>query len=111
MRSSDRTSLENAIRTRIRRLDIILDDGQQDNAYGDGQQQDESERLDKLNHAPVDAALMELARNERARLRSNLDWINEDDAGFCEECGCDIPIQRLLAVPTTRRCVKCAGKE
>lgn len=109
MREIDKTSLENAIRTRIRRLDIILDAGNPHAHAEHEQRQDESARLDNLSHAPVDAALMELAKKERARLKENLDWINEVDAGSCEECGCDIPIQRLLAVPTTRRCIKCAS--
>lgn len=111
MRNSDRMSLENAIKTRIRRLDIILDAEKSESAYEQNQQHDESVRLDKLNHAPVDAALMDLAKLERVRLKDNLNWINEDEAGICEECGCEIPIQRMLAVPTTRRCVKCAVKE
>jgi DnaK suppressor protein len=110
MRDSDRVSLENAIRTRIKRLNIILDSLNRDVSDKRDQQYDESVRLDNLNHAPVDTALVEQARLERARLKDNLGWINEDDAGLCELCGCVIPIQRLLAVPTTRRCVKCAGK-
>lgn len=110
MRNSDRASLENAIKTRIRRLDIILDTDNGESVYEQSQHHDESARLDKLSHAPVNAALMDLAKLEMARLKDNLTWINEDEAGYCEDCGCEIPIQRLLAVPTTRRCVKCAGK-
>lgn len=110
MRDSDRMSLESAIRTRIKRLDIILDSVNRDASDKIDQQYDESVRLDNLNHAPVDAALVDHARLERARLKDNLGWINEIDAGLCEVCGSEIPIQRLLAVPTTRRCVKCACK-
>lgn len=108
MRDIEKFSLENAIRTRIRRLDIILDAGRNNGSFEQGQENDESVRLDKLSHAPVDSALMDLAQRERARLKDNLDWVHEVDAGTCEGCGCEIPIQRLLAVPTTRRCVKCA---
>ena len=111
MREIDKISLEHVIRTRIRRLDIILDTGKHDSAYEQEQQHDESARLDNLNNASVDSALMKLAEIERARLKNNLDWINEVDAGICDECGCAIPIQRLLAVPTTRLCIKCAAGE
>lgn len=111
MDNSEKLCLENAIRTRIKRLDIILDGEIHNPAYKQDQQHDESVRLDNFSHAPVDAALTDLAKMERERLKDNLGWIKENDAGICEECGCNIPIQRLLAVPTTRRCVKCAGKE
>jgi RNA polymerase-binding transcription factor DksA len=109
MREIDKISLEHAIRTRIRRLDIILDTGKHDSAYEQEQQHDESARLDNLNNTSMDSALMKIAEIERARLKDNLGWIDEGEAGICEECGCDIPIQRLLAVPTTRLCIKCAA--
>lgn len=30
---------------------------------------------------------------------------------ICEVCGGEIPLERLLAIVTTRRCVGCAGKD
>lgn len=45
---------------------------------------------------------------ELARLRDNLKWLESDDAGYCQQCDCEIPIARLQAMPTTRLCINCA---
>lgn len=33
--------------------------------------------------------------------------VNDNDSGHCEECGCEIPIKRLEAIPNAKYCVKC----
>lgn len=48
-------------------------------------------------------------KQELERLRSNLLWLASERGGCCAECGCDIPLPRLRAVPTTRLCVDCAS--
>jgi len=47
-----------------------------------------------------------------AELRAVLARMEGDEFGVCDDCGEDIAPQRLLAVPTTRRCIGCArGRE
>ncbi|MFP5391191.1 MAG: TraR/DksA family transcriptional regulator [Gammaproteobacteria bacterium] len=53
---------------------------------------------------------MALLGQEQGLLRDIDSAIERQRAGaanVCEECGCDIPFERLLAVPTARTCVKC----
>ncbi len=47
----------------------------------------------------------ELAQAEAAQKR-----LEASEFGTCEECGADIGIQRLLAVPYTTRCIDCQGQ-
>ena len=43
-------------------------------------------------------------------LRAAIRRIDDGSWGECVECGHEIASTRILAVPTTRLCVKCAGK-
>jgi len=36
-----------------------------------------------------------------------LQRLNEGSYGVCEDCGCAINVERLLALPFARRCIKC----
>lgn len=110
MRDTDRQILAQVITSRIQRLNLILTSGEViDKQIKKEQEYDESVRLDNLSQEPVDANLFVLAEQELNQLKANLNWLECDDAGICEECGVDIPIRRLMAVPTTRRCVNCAS--
>jgi len=109
MNNKQRNLLEKSIGSRLQRLQTIL-------AANDSHRQgdlleDESARLDNLSHIPVDEALMNIALTEKKRLQDNLQWIQTDDAGLCQQCDAEIPIQRLLTVPTTRYCVVCAKEQ
>ena len=46
---------------------------------------------------------------ERDRLRESLGRVGDDDYGVCEVCRCFIGTERLLALPSTKRCVRCAN--
>jgi RNA polymerase-binding transcription factor DksA len=45
---------------------------------------------------------------DAAALRQNLADLDDNDFGACEQCGCPIGLERLVALPATRRCVQCA---
>lgn len=109
MRDFDRNLLIDKINAKIDRLKIILKSADVIEQQSKKEMQyDESVRLDNLSQQSVDANIYILAEQELSQLKANLKWLEGEDAGMCEECGCDIPIRRLLAVPTTRRCIKCA---
>ncbi len=48
-------------------------------------------------------------KQELARLQANLVWLASDSGGCCAQCGRDIPVARLRAVPVTRLCIDCAS--
>jgi RNA polymerase-binding protein DksA len=57
---------------------------------------------------------LSLLENEEQALEeigAALDRINKGTFGMCEECGKEIPRERLKALPYARRCVACARKQ
>jgi DnaK suppressor protein len=54
------------------------------------------------------SALHDQAVRDVAALRQNLVDLDDEDFGACEQCGGPIGFDRLVALPTTRRCVHCA---
>ena len=55
---------------------------------------------------------LELRTRDRERklikkIDKTIDRIDEDDYGFCDQCGVDIGIRRLEARPTADLCVDC----
>ena len=110
MRDVDRNLLLDKINARTERLKIILQTAGHIEQQGKQQMQhDESARSDQHSQQPVDANLYALAEQELSELKANLKWLEGDNAGHCEVCGCHIPMKRLFAVPTTRKCINCAS--
>jgi len=107
----ERNALEKAINTRLQRLELILNHNAGEEDDNTSPLQDEDARLDELSQIPVDETLITVARQEKNQLLNNLEWLRTDGAGLCRECGEKIPIQRLLSVPTTRYCIRCARTE
>ena len=105
MENSQKQILKETIQKRIQRLHIILDSESANTDHYD--EHDEIERMNSLNRAEVDTVLLKAANKELKELESNLEWIDREDGGKCNECDADIPVRRLLAVPTTRYCVNC----
>jgi DnaK suppressor protein len=73
------------------------------------QQGDVESRVKAGTQATVDETVLAQVKDELKQLRNNLEWLNHEHGGECEECGSSIPLARLLAVPTTRLCLNCAG--
>ena len=55
----------------------------------------------------TEAALTDKQVNEMREVEATLKRLAELDFGDCEECGGEIGFERLMAYPTTRRCVRC----
>lgn len=65
-------------------------------------------RMDAINtKGVVEAAL----RNKKAKLnnlRKALDKLDDDDFGVCENCENTIRAERMMFMPESTKCVKCA---
>lgn len=109
MNVHERKLLKRSIDSRLERLQKILGRDGDDGHESPGAQQ--PIRQDAINEAAVNEALINIALHEKARLLANADWIETEEAGLCQSCRTQIPIQRLLTVPTTRFCIECAAKE
>jgi DnaK suppressor protein len=54
------------------------------------------------------SALRSQALRDATALQQNLAAVDDDDFGECEQCGSSIGLDRMIALPATRRCVHCA---
>ena len=69
-------------------------------------------RLSRMDAMQQQAMAAAQSRRRSARLVAidrALKRIEEDEFGWCEECGEEIPVGRLRLDPTAARCVGCAG--
>ena len=67
-------------------------------------------RMDAINNKSLNDASLRGAINKLALLESALQKINHEDFGLCIICKNEIPIQRILLIPQTNRCVYCASR-
>ena len=67
-------------------------------------------RMDAINNKSVNEAALRSAINKLNLLDSALQRINNKDFGLCIRCKNEIPIQRILLMPQSNRCVHCASK-
>jgi len=65
-------------------------------------------RMDAINNKSVMEAALRTARKELEGLEHASRNIDRDEFGKCEECGNMIDIKRLMVMPGSRRCMKCA---
>ena len=100
-----------SIDKRIARLNFILDSEDSNKDVQNDVDSVQSDDANKMSNDEVEGTLMNIAQQELKQLQVNKDWLEREDGGMCVECEEFIPIQRLLAVPTTRRCINCAETE
>ena len=67
-------------------------------------------RMDAINNKSVNEAALRSAINKLNLLDSALQRVNNKDFGLCIRCKNEIPIQRILLMPQSNRCVHCASK-
>ena len=65
-------------------------------------------RMDAINNKSVMEAALRNARSELTSLRKALHHLDDDDFGLCTRCGSSIDIKRLIFMPGSERCVRCA---
>ena len=66
--------------------------------------------MDAINNKSVNEAALRNTINKLTLLKSALKRINHEDFGLCIRCKNEIPIQRILLMPQSNRCVHCASK-
>ena len=65
-------------------------------------------RMDAMQVQAMANASEARRRGHLQRIEAALQRIAEDDFGYCDACGEEIPAKRLTIDPTTTRCVDCA---
>ncbi|MCK0143414.1 TraR/DksA C4-type zinc finger protein [Aliiroseovarius sp. F20344] len=66
-------------------------------------------RMDALQNQAMAKATGARRSAQRQRVLMALERINEDEFGYCEDCGEDIALGRLELDPTAPKCVSCAS--
>ena len=67
-------------------------------------------RMDAINNNGVSEAALRSARRKLSSLRLALTKIDSSDFGICSRCKQPIPPARLMYMPESTRCVKCADR-
>lgn len=65
-------------------------------------------RMDAINNKSVVEAALRKAEEKLNKLKLVLDRVNDADFGLCMRCGNPIPVGRILLMPQSRNCVRCA---
>lgn len=111
MNEEEYLQLKRLIRSRISLLEEVLSSSGDVSERKKRQDDDDAANLDMTINAAVESQVVDHTEQELRRLKQNLQWLDSEDAGHCDECGRNIPYARLQAVPETRLCVLCAGKK
>lgn len=111
MNDQDKTQLESHIRSRIDAVKADIESYTQlakpvspDNAIG------RITRMEAINSKSINEAALNKSKQTLSNLEEALKLINDPDFGLCAECEEPIPFKRLMAMPESAFCVKCAGK-
>lgn len=64
-------------------------------------------RMDALQNQAMAQAQARRRQVERQRIHAALKRVDEDEYGFCTDCGEEIEPKRLVADPTIPRCLDC----
>lgn len=65
-------------------------------------------RMDAINNKSINEAALVQARNKLDKLQFAVKKCEEPEFGSCKRCGQTIPMGRLLLMPESLYCVKCA---
>lgn len=67
-------------------------------------------RMDAINNKSVSEAALRSAKKRLAKLQFALTKIEETNFGNCSMCGHQIQSKRLMFMPESTRCVRCADR-
>ena len=65
-------------------------------------------RMDAIGAKNISEAAMRAAQSRLIRLENSLRRIDSDEFGLCIDCDEPIPIKRMMLLPESVRCVRCA---
>jgi len=67
-------------------------------------------RMDAIQQQAMAQATERQRAVEISRIENALKRLDEDEYGFCVQCGEDISVKRLEIDPAATHCIKCAGR-
>ncbi len=67
-------------------------------------------RMDAINNKSVNEAALAQTRHKLQKLEKALGNVNKPEFGSCYKCGDPIPMGRLILMPESTLCTRCASK-
>lgn len=67
-------------------------------------------RMDAINNKSVMEAALRNKRGKLTKLKTALAHIDDENFGLCSSCNNEIQIKRLLFMPESDKCVRCAAR-
>ncbi len=108
MNSEETSEFRKLTEDRLHYLTNIINDT--DSHDRENKLADEEDRTFQLNNTEVGNQVIAKARKELTALLLTRAWLLSENAGLCEECGNEIPYERLKALLSSRLCQPCAAK-
>lgn len=65
-------------------------------------------RMDAINNKSVTESALRQAKDKLSKLKHALNRVDEPDFGLCKRCGKPIPVMRVVLMPQSPYCVRCA---
>ena len=65
-------------------------------------------RMDAINNKSVTEAALRQAKDKLSKLQHALNRVDEPNFGLCARCGKPIPVMRVVLMPQSPYCVRCA---
>lgn len=66
-------------------------------------------RMDAINNKSVNEAALRLKKKQLIALNNALKNIYNDSFGLCIKCHTQIPLGRIMIMPESNKCVRCAS--
>lgn len=112
MQTSELSIIENELISQQARLQNSIDLLFKDKSrHGDGLTQDLDDQSVIIENDQVIDDLDRINRNKLRSVEHALSRIKAGSYGFCEVCGDDIHPKRLMAIPSTNKCMSCSEDE
>jgi len=67
-------------------------------------------RMDAINNKSVMEAALRNKRGKLTKLKTAFSQIDDENFGICNSCKTEIQIKRLLYMPESSQCVRCASR-
>lgn len=106
-----RDHIENQIKDKIEKLEVeivTLKDLTQpispDSAIG------RVSRMDAINNKSVNEAALRKKKTQLIALKETVKNLDDPNFGKCMKCGTEIPIGRIMIMPESKKCVRCASR-
>ena len=109
MKANTKIAVQQKIQQEIKKTEILIKEYHEmckpiapENAIG------RISRMDAINNRSVNEVALRKAREKLKKLQQIEKKINSIDFGKCIKCTNPIPLERILIVPESNKCVNCA---